>query len=94
MQYVGPDQLHGFEARNTTDIYPADPPQLFDLVSDLDEMHSFVYDPIYSDKLTDLTDFTRARRDLEEFDIDADTRRPGTLFLRQGYCFAWGYQPL
>ena len=24
MHYVGPDQLHGFETRTTTDIYPAD----------------------------------------------------------------------
>ena len=24
MRYVGPDQLHGFETRTTTDIYPAD----------------------------------------------------------------------
>jgi hypothetical protein len=24
MHFVGPDQLHGFEERLTTDIYPAD----------------------------------------------------------------------
>ena len=24
MHFVGPDQLHGFEERRTTDIYPAD----------------------------------------------------------------------
>ena len=24
MHFVGPDQLHGFESRRTTDIYPAD----------------------------------------------------------------------
>ena len=49
---------------------PVDPPQLFDLASDLDGMQNFAGDPVYANKLAYFTDLMKARWDLEKFDED------------------------
>ena len=77
---------------------PVDPPQLFDLASDPDEMQNLAVDPIYADKLAHFTDLIKARWDLETFDADvreSQARRHIVYAaLRQGHYYPWDYQPL
>ncbi len=77
---------------------PADPPQLFDLASDPDEMQNLAGGLAYADKMAHFTTLMNARWDLERF--DADVRESQALrhmvdaALHQGHHYPWGYQPL
>ena len=77
---------------------PVDPPQLFDLASDPDEMQNSAGDPAYADKMAHFTDLMKARWDLEKFDADvreSQARRHIVYAaLRQGHYYPWDYQPL
>ena len=77
---------------------PVDPPQLFDLASDPDEMQNLADDPAYADKMAHFTDLMRAWWDLETFDAEvreSQARRHIVYAaLRQGHYYPWDYQPL
>ena len=77
---------------------PVDPPQLFDLAADPDEMHNLADDPIYAEKIAHFTDLMKARWDLEKFDADVreSQARRHIVYgaLRQGHYYPWDYQPL
>ena len=49
---------------------PADPPQLFDLASDPDEMQHLVGDPACADEMAHFTMLTNARWNLERLDAE------------------------
>ena len=77
---------------------PVDPPQLFDLASDSDEMQNLAVDSAYADKMTHFIDLMEARWDLEKFDADVreSQARRHIVYgaLRQGHYYPWDYQPL
>ena len=77
---------------------PADPPQLFDLASNPDEMQNLAGDPAYADKMAQFTTLMNARWDLEKFDAEvreSQARRHIVYAaLRQGHYYPWDYQPL
>ena len=77
---------------------PADPPQLFDLSSDPDEMQNLAGDPAYADTVTHFTKLMNAKWDLERFDAEvreSQARRHIVYAaLRQGHYYPWDYQPL
>ena len=77
---------------------PVDPPQLFDLASDPDEMQNLADDPIYADKMAHFKDLMKARWDLETFDAEVKEsqarRHIVYAALRQGHYYPWDYQPL
>ena len=68
-----------------------EPPQIFDLASDPDEMQNLADDPVYAHKLAYFTDLMKARWDLEKFDADvreSQTRRHIVdAALRQGHYY-------
>jgi len=85
MHYVGPDQLHGFETRTTTDIYPADfgwtpdyrkPGERIDWwYHNLGSVTGAGVAEIsnqmeYDDEVAHFSDHMKARWDLETFDAD------------------------
>ena len=77
---------------------PVDPPQLFDLASDPDELQNLADDLVYANKMAYFTDLMKTRWNLEKFDADvreSQARRHIVYAaLRQGHYYPWDYQPL
>lgn len=75
-----------------------DPPQLFDLASDPDEMQNLMGDLAYANKMVHFTTPMNAGWDLEKFDAKVrETRARRHIVyaaLRQGHYHPWDYQPL
>ena len=76
----------------------ADPPQLFDLASNPDEMQNLAGNPTYADKMVHLTILMNARWDLKKFDAEVkESQARRTIVyaaLRQGHYYPRDYQPL
>jgi choline-sulfatase len=76
----------------------ADPPLLFDLDADPDELHNLATDAAHADALAALTAQARDRWDLARFDAEvrASQARRHVVYeaLRNGAYFPWDYQPL
>ena len=77
---------------------PADPPQLFDLASDPDDMQNLGNDKAYANKMVHLSTLINTRWDLERFDADVRESQTWRIIvyaaLRQGHYYPWDYQPL
>ena len=75
-----------------------DPPQLFDLASDPDEMQNLAGEPAYANKMPRFNDFMKARWDLEKFDayVKESQARCHIVYaaLRQRHYYQWDCQPL
>lgn len=76
----------------------ADPPQLFNLTDDPDELRNLACEAEHADTLARLTQKADARWDLERYDADvrASQARRHVVYpaLRNGAYYPWDYQPL
>ncbi|AMS43636.1 MULTISPECIES: choline-sulfatase [Aminobacter] len=75
-----------------------DPPQLFDLESDANELRNLAADPAYADLVTDFMAKVRARWDMAGFDaaVRESQARRWVVYpaLRNGAYYPWDFQPL
>ncbi|WP_312796038.1 choline-sulfatase [Tianweitania sp.] len=75
-----------------------DPPQLFDLQSDPQELTNVAADPAYAVEVERFMSFVRSRWDMARFDADvrASQARRWVIYpaLRNGAYYPWEYQPL
>jgi choline-sulfatase len=75
-----------------------DPPQLFDLVADPNELRNLAADPAFAGILSELTEEARRRWDLARFDAEVRASQARRLVvyaaLRNGAYYPWDYQPL
>ena len=77
---------------------PVDPPQLFELASDPDEMQYLLGVSTYADKMVFFTTLMNARWNLERFDADVreSLARRHIVFaaMCQGHYYPWDFQLL
>jgi choline-sulfatase len=75
-----------------------DPPQLFNLDDDPDEMHNLALDPTYDGILAEFNHKVMARWDIARFDAEVRESQARRLVvyeaLRNGAYYPWDYQPL
>jgi choline-sulfatase len=75
-----------------------DPPQLFNLDDDPDEMHNLALDPSYDAILAEFNRKVMARWDMARFDAEVRESQARRLVvyeaLRNGAYYPWDYQPL
>lgn len=76
----------------------SDPPQLFDLIADPDELHNLAPDARHAGTLRRLSEIAAARWDARAFDLAVRESQARRLVvyeaLRNGAYYPWDYQPL
>ncbi len=76
----------------------SDPPQLFDLEADPNELNNLAETSVHKDQLTSLVEEMNARWDLQRFDQDVrrSQRNRHTVYeaLRSGTYHPWDYEPV
>ena len=86
------------EGRFKLNVCSVDPPQLFDMKNDPQELTNLADDPAFAAELRRLTAAVADRWNLEKFDADvrsSQTRRALVYqALRNGHYYPWDFQPL
>jgi choline-sulfatase len=86
------------DRRFKLNVCPADPPQLFDLDNDPQELANLAEDPAFADDLTRLSAIAANHWNLKQYDVDvrrSQARRTVVYrALRNGHYYPWDFQPL